>query len=501
VVPVRIEGESVSSRVLRVRNSVPALEEGIAAIQQEQKLDAAFPAAVVAEALEAAKQPRLPELDRTDLAFITIDPVGSMDLDQAMHLERDGDGYVVHYAIADVGAFVTPGGAIDTEARRRGESLYGADEKIPLHPKELSEGAASLLPDQVCPAFLWTIALDAAGNATDGRVERALVRSTARYDYEGVQKQIDAGTADVVLMLLKEIGLLRQQIEAERGGVSLPMPEQVIDCVPGDGGTTWTLDFRSMLPVEDWNAQISLLTGFTAAQIMVKGKVGILRTLPPADPEAVKRLRRTARALGIDWPATEEYPEFIRSLDPAKSHHLAMITASTTLLRGAGYADFNGAVPEQPLHAALAAEYAHVTAPLRRLVDRFGLEVCAALCAGTPVPEWVLTALPELPDTMRESGRRANAYENAVINLVEAATLQNRIGETFTGVVVEVEHDDARKGDTVVREAAVEAPVTGSQPLPVGEEITLTLAEADPVTRKVRFTYEAGSRAGSTTQN
>ena len=83
-----------------------------------------------------------------------------MDLDQALHIERDGDGYVVHYAIADVAAFVTPGDPVDVEANRRGETLYGADSKVPLHPKVLSEDAGSLLPDQVRPALLWTIKVD-----------------------------------------------------------------------------------------------------------------------------------------------------------------------------------------------------------------------------------------------------------------------------------------------------------------------------------------------------
>src|SRR5690348_6439899 len=405
-----------------------------------------------------------------------------MDLDQAMHLERDGDGYVVHYAIADVAAFVEPGGPIDLEARRRGESMYGADDKIPLHPTELSEAAASLLPDQVRPAFLWTIKLDKEGNQTDAKVERARVRSVARLDYAGVQKRIDDGSADPMMLLLKEVGELRLHQEAERGGVSLPLPEQEIDC----STNPWTLEFRAVLDVENWNAQISLLTGFAAASLMVYGKVGVLRTLPPPGPDAVKRLHRTARALGIDWPAEQHYPDFIRSLDPTNSHHLAMITASTMLLRGAGYVNFDGAIPEQPEHAALASEYAHVTAPLRRLVDRFGLEVCAALCAGTPVPDWVLEALPELPDTMRESGRKANAYENAIVNLIEASTLQGRVGEQFTGSVVETEHDDPNKGDIVIREPAVTAGVTGTKPLPLGEEITVTLTEADPATRRVR---------------
>lgn len=473
----------MSSRVLRVQKSAPALEDGVDAIQREQKLVTEFPAEVEAEAAAAAKAPRLPGLDRTDLRFVTIDPVGSMDLDQAMHLERDGNGYVVHYAIADVAAFVTPGGAVDLEARRRGESMYGADSKIPLHPKVLSEDAASLLPGQVRPAFLWTIKLDSAGIETDAHVERALVRSVERLDYAGVQEQIDAGAAGPVLELLKEIGLLRQRQEAERGGVSLPMPEQVIDC----STETWTVDFRELLDVEDWNAQISLLTGFAAASMMVYARVGILRTLPPPESGAVKRLHRTARALGIDWPAEQEYPDFIRALDPNTPQGLAMITACTSVLRGAGYTHFNGEVPGQPLHAALASEYAHVTAPLRRLVDRFGLEVCAALCAGTPVPEWVLSALPELPDAMRESGRRANAYENAIVNLIEAVTLHGRIGERFSGAVVETEHDDPNKGDVVVRDPAVTASVTATKPLPLGEEITVTLTEADPATRRVRF--------------
>ncbi|MCZ4499055.1 MAG: ribonuclease [Marmoricola sp.] len=474
----------MSSRVLRVRNPVAALEDGVRAIQQEQKLETEFPADVVAAAVAAAANPRLPALDRTDLPFVTIDPDGSMDLDQAMHLERDGTGYVVHYAIADVAAFVTDGDPVDVEARRRGESLYGADSKIPLHPKELSEGAASLLPEQARPVFLWTIKLDAAGVQTDAHVERALVRSVERLDYEGVQKQIDDGTASPMLMLLAEVGRLREKQEAERGGVSLPMPEQVVDCGPD----TWTLEFRQLLDVEGWNAQISLLTGFAAASIMVYGKVGVLRTLPPPEPFAVKRLHRTATALGIDWPAEQTYPDFIRALDPGKPEHLAMITACTSLLRGAGYAAFDGEVPAQPLHAALASEYAHVTAPLRRLVDRFGLEVCAALCAGTPVPEWVRSGLAALPDTMRESGRRANAYENAVLNLVEAATLQDKVGQRFPGVVVETERDDPLKGDLVVSEPAVTATVTSTTSLPIGQTITATLTEADPVTRKVRFT-------------
>ncbi|MEO5665471.1 MAG: RNB domain-containing ribonuclease [Nocardioides sp.] len=477
-----------SSRVLTVSSSVSGdvLRTGIDAIQAEMKVSAEFPAAVEKAAAAAAANPRLPELDLTDLPFVTIDPESSMDLDQAMCLERAGDGFVVHYAIADLSAFITPGDAVDVEANRRGETLYGADSKIPLHPKAISEDAGSLLPDQVRPALVWRINVDATGEGTDVTVERALVKSRAKLSYAAVQADLDAGTADEMFTMLRDLGELRLAREAARGGVSLPLPEQEI--VDEEG--TWHLEFRQMLPVESWNAQISLLTGFGAASLMVYARVGLLRTLPPADPRDVQRLHRTARALKIDWPAEVLYPDFIRSLDVSLPNHAAMVVACTRLLRGSGYIGFNGELPEQAQHSALASEYAHVTAPLRRLVDRYALEICVALCAGEEVPDWVLAKLPELPDTMRESGRRANQYENAVLNLVEAAVLAPRLGESFAGVIVEADEKDDKRGDVTIQDPAIEAVVAGSVPLPVGQDVTVKLTTADVKTRKVEFTLE-----------
>ena len=470
-------------RVKVLHTNGDLLRRGIETIQKELGVTPEFPPAVVAAAEQAAKSPRLPELDRTDIPFVTIDPEGAMDLDQALHLERDGGGYTVHYAIADVAAFVQPGDPVDVESHRRGATLYGADSKVPLHPPVLSEGVASLLPDQVTPALLWTIKVDATGEGTDVDVRRARVRSRAKLDYAGLQKQIDAGTADPMFDLLRELGQLRLKREAARGGVSLPLPEQEID-IDGD---RWSLQFRRMLPVEEWNAQISLLTGMAAASLMVYARVGLLRTLPPPDPQDVQRLHRTAKALHIEWPAELLYPDFIRSLDPGRANHAAMVLASTRLLRGSGYVGFDGEVPAQPEHSALASEYAHVTAPLRRLVDRYTGEVCVALCAGEEVPDWVKAKLHELPSTMQESAQRSSAYENAVLDLVEAAVLHQHVGSTFPGVVVARDDKQQTRGSVVIQEPAVEATVTSTSQLPLGTEVEVTLVEADPDRRTVRF--------------
>ncbi|GAB7007840.1 RNB domain-containing ribonuclease [Nocardioides sp. AN3] len=463
------------------------LRSAVARIQQELGVSEEFPPEVEEAARAAAASPRLPDSDRTDLPFVTIDPATSMDLDQALHLERTGDGYTVHYAIADVAAFVAPGDPVDVEAHRRGESLYGADIKIPLHPKVLSEDAASLLPDQVRPALLWTITLDATGDGTSVTVERARVRSVAKLSYAGVQEMFDNDTFDGPyadsLRLLKEIGEKREAHEVARGGVNLPLPDQEVS-VEGD---QWHLEYRSQLPVERWNAQLSLLTGFGAASLMVYAKVGVLRTLPPPDPRDIKRLHRTARALGLEWPAEQLYPDFIRSLDPSDPKQAAMVVACTRLLRGSGYAAFDGELPELTVHSALASEYAHVTAPLRRLVDRYAGEICLALCADQPVPGWVHDALRSVPDVMRDSGHKAGAYEGAILDLVEAGVLAPHVGETFAGAIVELDEREEGRGTVTIQEPAVEAKVTGTAPLPLGTDVTVTLTKADVDTRTVAF--------------
>ncbi len=464
--------------------AVPALlQPGLQRLRESLDVPEGFPADVLASAEQAARAPRPAErADRTDIELVTIDPEGSMDLDQAVHLAKNGEGYTVHYAIADVAAWVEPGGPVDEEAHRRGQTLYAPDERATLHPPVLSEGAASLLSDGVPrPALLWTVELDADGEKTSATVERCLVMSRARLSYSQVQQELDAGDATDSLHLLEIVGRLRQGIEAARGGVSLQTPEQEITTQ----GADWRLEYRSPLPVEGWNAQISLLVGAAAADMMIDGKVGILRTLPPAEQWGVDKLRHTAKGLHIDWPGNVSYPDFVRGLDPKKPAHLAMIDASTVLFRGAGYTAFDGSMPAENLvHAALAMHYAHATAPLRRLVDRYVGETCLALCAGAPVPEWVRAELPKLPALMAESNARAKTYDRGIINLLEALVLSTRVGSEFTGTVVELDKDGV-DGVIVIEDPAIEARVKGAVRL--GEDATVRLVAADVTTGTVEF--------------
>ena len=469
------------ARHIRVDRNVPdALRAGVARLAESLDVPQEFSADARAEAERAASGHDWPERDATDIAFVTIDPPGSTDLDQAVFIERAGDGYLVRYAIADLARFVTPGGALDAEVHERGTTLYAPHARTPLHPAVISEGAASLLPGQDRPALLWELTLDAAGALTHTEVGKARLRSREQLTYAGVQEMLDAGTASENLQLLREVGLLREEQERQRGGVSLPVPEQEI-VVDADG---WRLEFRSGLPIEGWNAQISLLTGMAAAQLMLGAKGGVVRTLPPARQMGIDRLRRVAKGLKIAWPGAVTYPEFVRSLDPANPRHAAMLNACTTLFRGAGYAAFDGEVPAQPLHGALAAAYAHCTAPLRRLVDRYVGEICVAVCAGVEVPGWVRAALPGLPETMAAADARAKKYERGIVDLTEALVLSARVGETFEATVIDWDAD-RRRGIVQVSEPAVQAAVVGKVEL--GSEITATLVRADTEAGVVEF--------------
>lgn len=450
------------------------------AIRAEFGVPEEFPADVRAEAAQAAADPPLPELDATDLPLVTLDPLGSRDLDQAVHLAARGDGYRVTYAIADVGAFVPLGSALDREARRRGQTLYSPDRRVPLHPPELSEGAASLLPGQLRAAAVWTIDLDADGEPVDVTLRRARVRSRAQLDYGSVQAQADAGALPDALALLPRIGTLLQARAEERGAIELGTPEQEV-VATSDGG--WTLALRGDLPVEGWNAQISLLTGRCAATLMLDGGVGILRTLPPSRAEDVEALRVLAPALGVPWRAGASPGAVIASLDPTRPGHTAFLEEAAALLRGAAYTPFEGPPPAQPGHGGVGAPYAHVTAPLRRLVDRFGTEVCLALSAGRePAPD-LRAALPDLPALMAASDKRTREVERAVLDATEAWVLHGRDGEEFSAVVVDAQ--DGR-GTVLLDDPAVRGRCTG-EGLTRGTRVRVRLEAADVAGRTVRF--------------
>jgi exoribonuclease R len=472
----------MTRRILRLHPPPPEprADAGFARIRAQFEIPEEFPADVLTAAARAAARPLDPG-GRTDMRaveFFTVDPPGSLDLDQAMHLERRDGGYRVRYAIADVGAFVDRGGVIEAEAWRRGETVYCPDIRIPLYPTVLSEGAASLLPNADRPAVVFTIDVDAAGVQTAVTIERAQVRSRAKLDYEGLAGDRAA--------LLQEVGELRQKLEIARGGVQLQVPEQTVVHDPSSPAV-YRIELERRVPSEDWNAQISLLAGMAAAHVMLDHHVGLLRTMEGVDQYRLGVLRRSAGALEVPWPADMSYGDFARSLDPSDPREAALLNEARGVMGHAGYVAFNGQPPAQPLHAALATTYAHSTAPMRRLADRYVLDLLVELCAGASPTPTEVDALSRLPGAMAVAGARIGQLERTLIDEVEVRTLQHREGERFTATVTDV---DKRGAHIWIADPVVKARLHVDPAPTPGSVVQVRLVRADVVSRSLQFTLD-----------
>lgn len=447
-----------------------ALARGLAALRAEFQVPADFPGPVLAAAESAARRRPADHVDRTALPFVTLDPAGSTDLDQAFAIEPSGGDILLQYAIADVAFFVDDGGPIDTEAWARGETRYLPDGKAPLHPPVLSEGAASLLPDGERPAILFHVRVAPDGHARLDGVERARVRSRAKLAYETVTPvDLPAG--------FDELARRIQAAETARGAARVDPPEQEVRAT-GDGG--YTLDFRPVLAAEQANAALSLATNLAVAEALLTHRTGLFRVMAGPDEPAVARLRRTARAFGLDWPEAMSLTDYQRTLDGRDAKQAAFMLAVRRNGDGASYAPY--AADVVPWHAAVAATYAQATAPLRRLADRYVCLAALAVANGRPVPAEVEAAFGRLPKVMARADARAGQVDRAVIDLAEAVMLEGCIGRTFPAVVTDADDRGAR---IQLRDLPVVARL--STPAMPGDTITVRLNAVDLITRRIAF--------------
>lgn len=448
------------------------IETRLRRIRQELDVPAGFPPEVIAAAVEASRREPGPDhVDRTDIPFATLDPADSTDLDQAFHLERSGDDIVLRYAIADVGWFVLPGDPVDRESWRRGLTLYLPDGSAPLHPPVLSERAASLLPDGPRPAVVFVVRLDAAGVATLDGVERAIVRSRAKLAYETVgDGELPAELADFAARMAAA--------DVARGATRVEAPEQEVH---RDEHGHYRLDYRPRLPSEEANAAMSLATNLAVGGALFAAKTGLFRVMDEPDERELRRLRTTVERLGVSWPADQSLTAFERTLDPTVPLQAAVVMAIRRAGGRARYVAYAEGVV--PWHAAMAGTYAHATAPLRRLADRYVAAAALAIAAGRPVPEHVEAAFAALPAVMDEADARAGRVDRLVLDLVEAVALEGRVGEQFDAVVAEVDDRGARIQLTAL---AVVARVSGEGFEP-GHHLRVRLVEASPERREVRF--------------
>ena len=448
-----------------------ALGEGLAAIRVQFQLPSGFPLEIEAAAAAAARQPLTRHVDRTAIPFVTLDPASSTDLDQAFAIEQSNSDLILRYAIADVGWFVEDGGPVDVEAWQRGETIYLPDGKVSLYPAILGEGAASLLPDGPRPAVIFTVRVATDGVSTLDSAERAIVKSRAKLAYTSVRPdELPDGFAELSRRI--------EAAETARGASRVDPPQQEV-VESADGG--FALEFSAVTPAEEHNAALSLATNLAIADMLYRHGTGLFRVMPEPDDWAVRRLRHSARAIGVGWPNSMSLEDRQRQLDPNDPKQAAFMLAIRRAGAHASYAPFHAG--ERPWHSAMRATYAHATAPLRRLADRFVIEAALAIANGRNVPDTAFAAFERLAQVMNKADSKAAQVDSAVLELAEAVVLSGRAGESFDATVTDIDDRGARV--QLARPAVTSrVPVDG---LAIGDSVRLRLDEADPARRLTRF--------------
>jgi ribonuclease R len=472
-----------------------------------------FPDKVVEQADAAKPQGLKGREDLRDLPLVTIDPSDARDHDDACYAHADEDpkndgGHVVWVAIADVAAYVTPGSALDIEARKRGNSTYFPDRVVPMLPDRLSGDLCSLHEGVPRACIAVRMVLDSKGNKIGHTFHRGLMRSPASLHYEEVQDAIDGNPNDRTGPLLEPVlkplyaaYAALKTARAERQPLELDLPERRIEL--GDDGKVKSVNFRERLDAHKLIEEFMVLANVAAAETLIKKKTPLLfRIHEEPSPEKLESLRETAQAAGFTLAKGQvlQTAHLNRLLDQAAGTNDAELINLSTL-RSMTQAYYG---PAHIGHFGLALRsYAHFTSPIRRYAD---LIVHRALITAHGWGKDGLT--PEEIEGLEQTGahisdteRRSMVAERDTTDRYLAAFLSERVGNEFTGRISGIARFgafvklDETGADGLVpmrslgREYFHHDPeaqtLMGSDTgmiIGIGQRVTVRLAEAVPVT-------------------
>jgi ribonuclease R len=404
-----------------------------------------FPDDVVAEADAATPMGLKGREDLRDVPLVTIDPSDARDHDDACYAEADTDpanvgGHILWVAIADVSAYVTPGSALDREARKRGNSTYFPDRVVPMLPDRLSGDLCSLHEGVERACIAVRMVLDAEGNKTNHDFHRGLMKSPASLHYEEVQEAIDGNPNERTGALLEPVlkplyAAYAALVSARerRQPLDLDLPERRIEL--DDDGTVRSVNFRLRMDAHRLIEEFMVLANVAAAETLIAKKTPLLfRTHEEPSPEKLDALRETAAAAGYQLAKGQvlQTAHLNRLLDQAAGTDDAELINISTLrsMTQAYYgADHIG-------HFGLALRsYAHFTSPIRRYAD---LIVHRALITAHGWGKDGLSPhdIEDIEATgahISDTERRSMVAERDTTDRYLASYLSERVGNEMTG--------------------------------------------------------------------
>ena len=386
----------------------------------------ALPESVRAEDLEGRR-------DLRAMPFVTIDGETARDFDDAVLCRREGRGFRLWVAIADVSHYVRHGDALDGEARERGTSVYFPRRVIPMLPEKLSNGLCSLNPGDDRLAMVCEMEIGAGGEVADYRFYAAAIRSHARHTYTEVWHKLSAGGAPEHLELLYEVFKVLAKQRARRGAIDFETVE-----------TRMLFDARGKIekmvpePRNDAHRVVEecmLAANVCAGNFIAERDHPVLyrvHDVPAAD--RVAALREFLAELGLQLPGGEvpKPADYARLLEQIRKRP-DFILLQTILLRSLKQAVYS---PSNVGHFGLAFEaYVHFTSPIRRYPDLLVHRTLKALLSRKRYSEVEWEALGR---HCSETERRADEASRDVETWLKCYYMRDHVGGTFSGTVTGV---------------------------------------------------------------
>ncbi|SKB31888.1 ribonuclease R family protein [Sphingopyxis flava] len=524
-------GAATKARVIE-RIGDPFLPRSLSMIAiAKHEIPHVFGDEALAEAERAARLPLAPDgrEDLRDLPIVAIDPADARDHDDAVWAAPDEDpgnkdGWRVIVAIADVSYYVRPDGALDREARRRGNSVYFPDRVVPMLPESLSAGVCSLKAGEDRAAMACLLTVDRHGKVTSWRFSRALVRLRANIAYERAQAAFDTGVPDEgwdadVLPSLKNLwgGWARlAKARAARAPLELDLPERQV--ILDEKGGIAEIRVRERLDAHRLIEDYMIAANVAAAKALEAKKSPVMyRIHEPPSREKLVSLKDYLETFDQNFALGQVItPAVFNRLLDGFSGDERLPEIMEAILRSQTQAYYG---PANAGHFGLAlGSYAHFTSPIRRyadlivhraLVDSYRLEVPGKtknLPELTGLGEADRKGLSRIGETISALERRAMEAERETIDRYVAAYLAGKVGEIVQARITGVQPFgffatvDGLGGDGLVPVSTLgserffydEAARTldsehGRVSYGIGQRLDLRLMEANPISGALRF--------------
>ena len=501
-----------AAQVREVLGDANSLRTRIFAIAAENGTRFGFSKAALAEiaSLQNATRPR--GVDLTALPFVTIDNPTTRVMDQAVHIARDGDGYILRYAIADATYIIPEGSRISAEACERSASLYlpcdppaTLGEAIAMLEPSLGDMMGSLRPNEEHGAFVATVHLDAQGKVSRYDFARGTVESKAKLCFEEVQDYYDRAQRahgsrgplahaafTETLDLIKELGSkLATQADA-RGVLDLNNEGPSLGIKAGTDSELEVQDPHGNRQIDHWNAQVSILVNQLVGNTLAKANIqGLWRVQDAPDGKRLLQLRDALKKLGRPWKAGQSLQQYLaqqKRTNPKADPKTRL--AKLLILQHSHAATFS---TEATGHDALKlAHYSQFTAPMRRYPDVAVHHLLSALVEKRPVPYQNNAGHLERVVQNAEAFRaREKVVLHQVDALLTAAALKPLINASLQGVVVGLRPQGDTEIELITPPVKVHLPRKGAPQLRLGDTVNVTVRAADIDARTVNVQVES----------